>query len=229
LAICLRKEAEYRDIDGMAAERGASEMMGRRGRDSGRPEGTTAMAPAMTEATLRQWMRKLGPRLITLSAGICHDRHRAEEIVQEAFIKLWHTPPDAGEVAYTSWMRRVVTNLSINALQRTRRPGALPEFSQDPAMHAGDRPERALSEREELERVRAAMDRLDPAKRAILMLRAYEQLSYEQIAEHLGVPVGTVMSRLNRARSALTDELGRQDAVEREEPTSFPFPREKHA
>jgi RNA polymerase sigma-70 factor (ECF subfamily) len=187
------------------------------------------MAQAMSEATLRQWMRKLGPRLIALSAGICRDRHRAEEIVQEAFIKLWHNPPDAGEIAYTSWMRRVVTNLSINALQRTKRPGALPEFSQDPAMHTGERPEHALGEREELARVRAAMDRLDPAKRAILMLRAYEQLSYEQIAEHLGVPVGTVMSRLNRARAALSEELERQDAAERDEPTTFPFPREKHA
>ena len=53
------------------------------------------------------------------------------------------------------------------------------------------------------------MDRLDEPKRAILMLRANEQLSYEDIAEHLGVPVGTVMSRLNRARAALIDEMKR--------------------
>ena len=73
------------------------------------------------------------------------------------------------------------------------------------------------------------MDRLDDSKRAILMLRAHEQLSYEEIAEHLGVPVGTVMSRLNRARAALLDEMkkdGSQDAVQ---PESFEFRKYKQA
>ena len=56
----------------------------------------------------------------------------AEEIVQEAFVKLWRKPPDAGEIAYPSWMRRVVTNLSINALQRTRRPPASSTVSRRP-------------------------------------------------------------------------------------------------
>ena len=95
----------------------------------------------MTEAKLKQWMTELGPRLIGLSAGICRDRHRAEEIVQEAFIKLWKSPPDAGEVAYASWLRKVVTNLSINSLQRTRRPGALPEYSEDQAMQSMQQPD----------------------------------------------------------------------------------------
>lgn len=163
----------------------------------------------MTEAKLKQWMTELGPRLIGLSAGICRDRHRAEEIVQEAFIKLWKSPPDAGEVAYASWLRKVVTNLSINSLQRTRRPGALPEYSEDPAMQSMQQPDTQCGSQETLRRVSAAMDRLDEPKRAILMLRANEQLSYEDIAEHLGVPVGTVMSRLNRARAALIDEMKR--------------------
>ena len=187
------------------------------------------MAQQMTEATLRRWMEKLGPRLITLSTGICRDRHRAEEIVQEAFVKLWHNPPDAGEVAFTSWLRRVVTNSSINALQRTRRPGTLPEFSSDPAMRSSDRPEHECGVREDLARVQAAMERLDPAKRTILMLRAYEQLSYDEIAEHLGVPIGTVMSRLNRARTALMEQIKRDLAGAKEQATVFPFRKYRHA
>ncbi len=163
----------------------------------------------LSESKLRSWMNKLGPRLIVLSAGICRDQHRAEEIVQEAFIKLWRQPPDAGEIAYPSWLRRVVTNLSINALQRTKRPQTLPEFSGDRAMRSGtdEEAQRQADAREELRQVSGAMDRLDPAKRAILMLRAHEGLSYEEIANHLDVPVGTVMSRLNRARQALMDEM----------------------
>ena len=182
----------------------------------------------MSEATLRKWMQELGPKLIALSAGICRDRHRAEEIVQEAFIKLWKKPPDAGEIAFPSWMRRVVTNLSINALQRTRRPGALPEFSTDPAMRHDDAPERPLGMAEDMARLQAALNKLDPGKRAILMLRASEGLSYDEIASHLGVPVGTVMSRLNRARRALMDVLSEDPDDDRgDNPQIFEFRRYK--
>ena len=186
------------------------------------------MKQQINEVMLRKWMEKLGPKLITLSAGICRDRHRAEEIVQEAFVKLWRNPPEVGEVAYSSWLKRVVTNLSINALQRTKRPGALPEFSSDPALHAGDSPGRSSETTESMQKLRDALDRLDPAKRTILMLRACEQLSYEEIAEHLGVPLGTVMSRLNRARTALMEELERE-TDEEESPMVFPFRRYRQA
>jgi RNA polymerase sigma-70 factor (ECF subfamily) len=185
--------------------------------------------PMMTESKLREWMGTHGPRLIALSAGICRDRHRAEEIVQEAFIKLWKSPPDGGEVVYPSWLRRVVTNLSINALQRTRRPTALPEFSDDPALRTHRSAGETCDVEDTLARVRTAMDRLDDSKRAILMLRAHEQLSYEEIADHLGVPVGTVMSRLNRARAALVEEMKRDLKHAEDEPLVFEFRNYKQA
>jgi RNA polymerase sigma-70 factor (ECF subfamily) len=169
------------------------------------------MAQAITEQKLAEWMRKLGPRLINLSAAICRDRHHAEEIVQEAFVKLWQQPPSAGEIVWPAWLRRVVVNLSINVLQRTRRPGTLPEQAADRSLRSDDRPDSRCEQDERLQRVWAALDRLDESKRAILVLRASEQLSYEAIAEHLGVPIGTVMSRLNRARAALTEQLGKVD------------------
>lgn len=187
------------------------------------------MPQHLTESKLRQVMQDFGPRLIALSAGICRDRHRAEEVVQEAFIRLWKSPPDAGEIAWSSWLRRVVTNLSINALQRTKRPSAIPEFSDDPALRARERSDDDSEQREDLDRVRCAMDRLDESKRAILMLRAQEQLSYEQIAEHLGVPVGTVMSRLNRARAALLDEMKKDLRQSDDEPLTFEFRKYKQA
>lgn len=187
------------------------------------------MPQRISEARLRKVMQDYGPRLIALSAGICRDRQRAEDVVQEAFVRLWKSPPDAGEVVWSSWLRRVVTNLSINALQRTKRPGAIPEFSDDPALYAHERSDADSEQRENLARVSAAMDRLDESKRAILMLRAQEQLSYEQIAEHLGVPVGTVMSRLNRARAALLEEMNEQRKSADDEPDSFEFRKYKQA
>ena len=181
------------------------------------------MTQAMTEARLRHWMKELGPRLIRLSAGICRDAHQAEEIVQEAFIKLWNQPPEAGEVAYLSWMRRVVTNLSINALQRTKKHGKLPEFSTDPALRSQDDSDHRRDMQEDLDLVCQGMDELDESKRAILMLRAQEQLSYEEISQHLCVPVGTVMSRLNRARTALLEAMKKKRDVTDSNPMVFEF------
>jgi RNA polymerase sigma-70 factor (ECF subfamily) len=179
------------------------------------------MAQAISEQKLAEWMRKLGPRLINLSAAICRDRHHAEEIVQEAFVKLWQRPPTAGEVAWPAWLRRVVVNLSINVLQRTRRPGPLPEDAADRGPRGADRPASRPEQAERLRRVQAALDRLDESKRSILVLRASEQLSYEAIAEHLGVPIGTVMSRLNRARAALAEELRADASSPDDEPLVF--------
>jgi RNA polymerase sigma-70 factor, ECF subfamily len=193
----------------------------------------TAMAAALSERTLRHWMARFGPALINLSAGICRDRHQAEEIVQEAFVKLWKSPPDVGEIAYAAWLRKVVTNLSINALKRTRRAGPLPEAGADERLRPGARPSRdpeAMAETaDDLAHVTAALDRLDESKRAILLLRAQEDLSYDAIAEHLGVPIGTVMSRLNRARTALLDELDRTAASQPDQPEAFDIRRYKQA
>jgi len=162
---------------------------------------------ALTEAELRSWIDRLAPRLIALSTGICRDRHRAEEIVQDSFVKLWNKPPDGGERAYPSWLRRVVTNASINALQRTRRHGPLPEYGEDRSMRRRDTVSEPMQSREDRDRLEEALGRLDPMKRTILLLRGAEGLSYDEIAAHLDIPVGTVMSRLNRARAALRDAL----------------------
>jgi RNA polymerase sigma-70 factor (ECF subfamily) len=134
--------------------------------------------------------------------------------VQEAFVRLWREPPEVGEVAYAAWLRRVVTNLSINCLKRTRRPGELQEFSTDRALRTREpAPPEQSALWDETSRVELAMQGIDEHKRAILMLRGVERLSYEAIAEHLGIPVGTVMSRLNRARAALMDEMDRLESA----------------
>ena len=179
------------------------------------------MAQSLSETKLREWMQKMGPRLINVSAAICRDRHHAQEIVQEAFIKLWQRPPDAGEVVYPAWLRRVVVNLSINALQRTRRPTALPEHSNDPALHAGDRPDAGCQQDESMRHVRAALDRLDESKRALIVLRAHEQLRYAPIAAPLEVPVGTVLRRLHGGRVALREDLKRDAGTDGDETLVF--------
>lgn len=165
-------------------------------------------AQPITERVLRTWIERLTPSLVRLSFGICHDRHRAEEIVQEAFVKLWRQPPDAGEVAISSWMRATVTNMSISAIRRKKRTWTLIDESGTAHDVRAERPGERNERAEDMERILAALERLDADKRTMIMLRVNEGLSYEAIANHLGVPIGTVMSRLNRARLALLGELG---------------------
>jgi RNA polymerase sigma-70 factor (ECF subfamily) len=187
------------------------------------------MSGIVSEDSLRHWMQRLGPSLIAHAAGICRSRHRAEELVQEAFIKLWRNPPDAGEIAYASWLRTTVTNLAINALQRDKRPGALPDDFGEVKRDREATPQRQLERDEDLRRVEAALARLEPDKRTMLMLRVNEHMSYEAIAEHLGVPVGTVMSRLNRARLALLGELDANFDAKTSRPSSYDINRYREA
>lgn len=177
------------------------------------------MGQPFSERVLKHWMVRLSPGLIQLSYGICRDRHRAEEIVQEAFVKLWKSPPDAGEPAISSWMRATVTNLSISVVRRKRRMWTLIDESGTAHDVRAERPGTELERREDLSRISAALERLDPDKRAMIMLRVNEGLSYDAIAAHLGVPIGTVMSRLNRARLSLLDQLG--EAGDDERPSDF--------
>jgi RNA polymerase sigma-70 factor (ECF subfamily) len=177
------------------------------------------MGQPFSERVLKHWIERLTPGLVQLSFGICHDRHRAEELVQEAWVRLWKSPPDAGEPAISSWMRATVTNLSISAIRRKKRVWTLIDESGTAHDIRAERPGDDTARREDLSRVAEALERLDPDKRAMIMLRVNEGLSYEAIAAHLGVPIGTVMSRLNRARLALLDELGESGGVDR--PSDF--------
>ena len=177
------------------------------------------MGQPFSERVLKHWIERLTPGLVQLSYGICRDRHRAEEIVQEAFVRLWKSPPDAGEVAIASWMRSTVTNLSISVIRRKKRTWTLIDESGTAHDVRAERPGSELERREDLSRIAGALERLDADKRAMIMLRVNEGLSYEAIGAHLGVPIGTVMSRLNRARLALLDELGESGGGER--PSEF--------
>ncbi|MBX3355542.1 MAG: RNA polymerase sigma factor [Phycisphaeraceae bacterium] len=173
------------------------------------------MSEPLSEDALRAWMDRMGGPLLGIAMGILKDRARAEDIVQETFLRLWRRPPDQGEPVYPSWLRTVVTNLSINALKQRRRQAASVETIEAEAPGAATQAQAGLAAREDLDRVERALARLDPAKRAIIMLRAQDDLAYEDIARVLGIPVGTVMSRLNRARLALQRELEAMDQESR--------------
>lgn len=129
----------------------------------------------------------------------------ADDLLQSTLERLLSRPMPA-DVALTQWALRVCKNLWIDEY-RARRVRQLaaqsPELS-DPQLVDG---ERAVHSQIALDEVQAAMAELPDEQRAILALVAVQGQSYREVADTLGIPMGTVMSRLARARSAICQQL----------------------
>jgi RNA polymerase sigma-70 factor (ECF subfamily) len=163
------------------------------------------------EAEFERHLDEFGPRLRALASGILCRPDEADEVCQEAFLTLWRNPPrETGAGAVYTWLRRVVTNLCINRLRR-RRPAELDaEPAGDPGPDpAAPDPARQAETTELAAICRGMMGELSADRRAVLSLRVLEDLSYEEIAAALGCSLGTVMSRLHRARQEIIGRLHR--------------------
>lgn len=147
--------------------------------------------------------------LLHLAGG---DGEQAAEFVQEAFVRAYERLDrfDGSSTFYT-WLYRLARNRAIDLLAK-KRPAAFErgtlEAAADGAVRPGSGPQRALERDELQQRVHAALDRLPVEQREIILLRDFDGHDYAAIAELLEVAVGTVKSRLNRARSALRELLG---------------------
>lgn len=139
----------------------------------------------------------------------------AFDIAQDAFIKAWRSVKSfKGESAFSTWLYRITVNTAKDAISAKARRREL--FSVDTAGNAlsiptDDTPEREYIRKEESEALRLAIDELDNASREIIVLRELDGLTYEQIALTLGLEMGTVKSRLSRAREKLVRKLGEQN------------------
>jgi RNA polymerase sigma-70 factor (ECF subfamily) len=143
---------------------------------------------------------------------MCGDANVAEDAAQEAFIRAWqHLPSYRPRSPFRNWLYRIATNAARDSLRRERDVAdidALDLPSSDPG------PGAVVERKERGAQVREAVLELPPASRAVLVLREYEGLSYREIADTLGIPIGTVMSRLNYARNRLREALAPHVGVE---------------
>lgn len=138
----------------------------------------------------------------------------ALDVVQDAFIKAF-TGLDKfeGGASFKTWLLRIVTNRALDLLRsrNVRKAVSLDDDEQGTPrlVEAGgrDRPTDNLERREAADRVRQAIDSLPPAQRAVLALYVEGDVTYGQISEILGVPMGTVMSRIHHARRSLREML----------------------
>lgn len=143
------------------------------------------------------------PRLRRFALGLCADPHRADDLVQAACERaLSRRAQWQDGTRLDSWMYRIVQNLWIDQL---RAPGRTVDADVQEVETVAD--ERDWTEemhaRLTLEQVTAALGRLPPPMRAVLMLTCVEDKSYKEAAAILEIPIGTVMSRLARARLEL--------------------------
>ncbi|NIN63253.1 MAG: sigma-70 family RNA polymerase sigma factor [Anaerolineae bacterium] len=144
--------------------------------------------------------------VINVVYRMCGDANLADEAAQEAFIRAWqHLPGYRPRSHFRNWLYRIATNAARDALRREARTVDIDTI---PVTDSTKGPQAAVEAQELGERVQQAVLSLPPASRAVLVLREYEGLSYKEIADTLGIPIGTVMSRLNYARNLLRESLG---------------------
>lgn len=144
------------------------------------------------------------PSLRRYARALVSDRDRADDLVQDTLERAWSRWAmwqRRGEVR--AWLFGIMHNQFIDRLRAQR---SRPEDSAGDALP--EQPQRPLQndalELRDLDRV---LQRLPPEQREVLLLVAVEELSYQEVASAIGVPLGTVMSRLSRARARLQEEL----------------------
>jgi RNA polymerase sigma-70 factor, ECF subfamily len=136
----------------------------------------------------------------------------AEDVSQDAFLRAFHRLDRyRGEAPFRAWLLQITQNVALNSLARHRRESLEPHPAPDesPVTESRRQPAVELERRERRERLELKLGLLRPDYRALLVLRDLEELSYEEIAQVLDVPLGTVKGRLHRARSELIDLLRR--------------------
>jgi RNA polymerase sigma-70 factor (ECF subfamily) len=132
--------------------------------------------------------------------------HRVEDLVQETFVRVLRALSGfdpAGPATLSTWILTIATRLALNELRRPE----LAELAEEPAAPGGERADARAERRRLAAAIQAAVAALPEAQRAVFVLREYHDLDYGEIAAALEIDLGTVKSRLARARGALRASL----------------------
>jgi RNA polymerase sigma-70 factor (ECF subfamily) len=154
-----------------------------------------------------------------LARWLVRNDQDAEDIVQESFLKAFKAQASFRGSEAKTWMLSIVRNTALDFRRRDKSGIAVSMGDQgyEPRDDSPD-PERVLLDRSRREQVRQAISHLEPDFREVIVLREMEGLSYKEIAAALGIPMGTVMSRLSRARNLLLEELSGAREVQHDLP-----------
>jgi RNA polymerase sigma-70 factor (ECF subfamily) len=144
----------------------------------------------------------------------------AEDLTQEVFIKVFQTlrSYDSAQGTFSTWLNRVARNHLVDHYRRTRKDRVTSSLDDDstplpelPSPRAA--PTASVESRERRELLQAALDQMSPDLREAVVLRDLQDLDYQEIAQVLGVPQGTVKSRINRGRLELARVIKRMEGM----------------
>lgn len=164
-------------------------------------------------------VRKYERKVFRLISRLVRDPAEVEDVAQEAFIKAYRALPQfRGDSAFYTWLYRIAVNTAKNHLvAQGRRPIPLSDtlsededgesFGREDVVSDNQTPDAELLSRQIAETVNRAIEALPQDLRTAVTLREIEGLSYEEIAEAMNCPIGTVRSRIFRAREAIAQQL----------------------
>jgi RNA polymerase sigma-70 factor (ECF subfamily) len=179
-----------------------------------------ARAKSGDERAFRSLLDKYQRPVFTICLRMVRNRDEAADLAQESFIKVFsmlerYNP----SYAFSSWLFKITSNLCIDSLRKRKvdtfamdepvdvEKGEIQRQYEAPDLD----PEQELMKKEKMQRLSDAVDKLPPHYRIMLILRHQENLSYEEIADSLEIPLGTVKARIHRAREMLKVNLKGKD------------------
>ena len=176
------------------------------------------LAQGGDQAAFRRLVERHQRRAFAIAMGLVRDENDAREIVQEAFLRVYRGLDSfQGSSSFFTWLYRIVTNLAIDLMRKPgRRDAGLREdraIDEEPSEFPlvsridGADPIDVIRRREIAARIQAALDALPTYHRGVILMREVEGMSYEEMAQAMGVSKGTIMSRLFHARQKLQKAL----------------------
>jgi RNA polymerase sigma-70 factor, ECF subfamily len=166
-------------------------------------------------------VRRYQDRLYNTVFRLVGNAEDAYDVVQDAFLNAYLSLESfKGDSLFFTWLYRIAVNTAITLKRKQRvvislHAGRGGENAIDPADPSeATEPGRGLEQAEQEQRIQAALNRLSPEHRAVLILKDMEGQKYEEMAEILQVPIGTIRSRLHRARTELREVLEQEEATD---------------
>ena len=149
------------------------------------------------------------PQMRRYALAVCRSGDLADELVQEACERaLASEGPGDPNTPLLPWLFTIIRNRWVDRQRRSRTEGIVIDIDDHPEVIGTGGEDERVDTRQTLERVQQAIDRLQPEQRELLLLVCVEQMSYKEAASVTGVPIGTVMSRLARARMRVAEWAG---------------------
>lgn len=156
-------------------------------------------------------VRKYQDRLYNTLIHVTGSTHEAEEVVQDAMLQAYaKLDTFRGGSSFYTWLYRIAFNLAVSRQRKKRPRVSLDQIQENAGIDPTDRaeqPDATIERTERAQQVHAALNQLSEEFRSILVLREMEDCDYETISDMLDVPIGTVRSRLHRARVMMRDYL----------------------